>query len=313
MAEYDDMGLSAEELAALNDDIVETPTADDPPADPPADDPSPVDNPDDSDDSDDPADPPVDEPNDPPADHPGDDPADPPAPLDPPADDDVRYKDLALKDFSPYQVTHVQDFDAQMQIFDQRRNDMVQKFRDGEITLEDYLIQDRALKVEEDRVRDKERDASVMEKMNEQNATRTWFENVDTFINHVQKVDGINYKNTTLNAALDAAVKALANEKENADKPQAWFLTEAHKRVMADLGIARRASNPDPKPAAKKEERKPDLRNVPKTLSRVPAAAPNNPRGDDEFGHLEKLDGIELERALAKLTPEQESRYLRGF
>lgn len=313
MAEYDDMGLSAEELAALNEDTTETPPADDPPADPPADTPEPVE----------PADEDVDEPQDedpepvePPAD--GDDElqADPPSdePADPTVDDDARYKDLALKDFSPYQVTHVPDFDAQMQIFDQRRNDMVQKFRDGEITLEDYLTQDRALKVEEDRVRDKEREASVMEKMNEQNATRTWFENVETFISHIQKTDGINYKNATLNAALDAAVKALANEKDNADKPQAWFLTEAHKRVMADLGIARRDAAPkkeEQKP--KKEERKPDLRNVPKTLSRVPAAAPNNPRGDDEFGHLEKLDGIELERALAKLSPEQEARYLRGF
>lgn len=310
--EYEGMGLSPEELAAL-DEKVETPSAGTPPVELPPDDPPkakdlPIKD-DDDDDDDDAGD----------GDGEGDTPpADPPKADDPPADppkaDEDGYEKLEFQDFLPYEVRHVPDFDVKIAEVDKQRGELVAKFKDGELTLEEFLVEDRKVQAEETKLRDDEREAATLEKINEQNASRAWFGNVKSFIAEVKKVEGINYDNATLNAALDNAVKTLANDKANIDKSQAWFLREAHRVVKADLGIARQAVPAPAIPAApaKPASRQPDLKAVPTTLTKVPAAAPNDPKGSDEFANLDQLDGMELEAAIAKLSPDQQARYLHG-
>lgn len=310
---HEGMGLSPEELAALEDD--ETPENPDnvvPPE--PKDPPEPKEpkepKADDDDDDDEPGDgvtPP------PAADEPPAPVPEPPAPA-PEGIDGDGYEKLEFADFQPYEVRHIQDFDVKIGEFDKQRAELVTKFKEGELAFEEFLVKDREIQKEEAKLRNDESDAVTMERLNEQNASRTWFSNVKAFIAEVKRVEGINYDSVALNAALDSTVKALATDPANAEKPQAWFLREAHRLVKADLGLPPRSApkpaDPAPKPVQK--GRAPDLNEVPPTLRKVPAAAPNDPKGEDEFAHLDQLEGLELEEALAKLTPAEQNRYLRG-
>jgi hypothetical protein len=102
-----------------------------------------------------------------------------------------------------------------------------------------------------------------------------------------------------------------ANEPANEDKSMEWFLNQAHKWVMFNRDIKPAKQAPaDPKKAAA-EKRKPDLSGLPQTLADVPGA--DGP-GDvaSEFASLDSLDGEALESAIARMSPTQRERYLRG-
>ena len=104
-------------------------------------------------------------------------------------------------------------------------------------------------------------------------------------------------------AALDSQVKILANDAANNRRPASWFLEEADRLVRSRFNVAGEQKPKTP------GNRQPDLSVVPKTLSNLPAADLSE-TDSGEFAYLEKLDGIALEAALRKLTPEQEQRYL---
>jgi hypothetical protein len=62
------------------------------------------------------------------------------------------------------------------------------------------------------------------------------------------------------------------------------------------------------KPAGKA----PDLSKIPPNISRAPAAAASKTGADDgggEFAHLESLSGMALEKAVARLSPDQQARW----
>lgn len=87
------------------------------------------------------------------------------------------------------------------------------------------------------------------------------------------------------------------------------YLNAAGREVRKLLGLERA-------PAAKKEEKpapaaKPkgiDV-DVPTTLADAPAAAENQD-GGGEFANVDKLEGMDYELAVAKMTPEQKARFL---
>ena len=54
---------------------------------------------------------------------------------------------------------------------------------------------------------------------------------------------------------------------------------------------------------------KPDLKAV-KTLANIPAADIEHPGGDaDEFAHLDRLNGLELEKAVSRMSEAERERY----
>lgn len=178
-----------------------------------------------------------------------------------------------------------------------------QKLMDGEITAADYA------KIEADyhAARDDARD--------DRQARIEWFREVNGFQNTVLKSDGINYAaDAKANAKLDTWLQALAKDPDNATKDGMWFLTEAHKLVKLQLGIADKTTeqqapqNKVEKNVVKKSGRAPDLTKIPPTLGGLPAAAETE-SDDGEFAHLDRLSGMEYERALSRLSPEQKARY----
>lgn len=119
------------------------------------------------------------------------------------------------------------------------------------------------------------------------------------------KAEGLDYRaKPALLAAYNVHLRALGNDAANADKDAAWFLAEANRRTRADLGMpaAPTRRNTPAAPAVDLSQMPPTLRNAP------PAIDPAT--GGDEFAHMANLTGIEAERAFARLTPEQQERYL---
>lgn len=107
-------------------------------------------------------------------------------------------------------------------------------------------------------------------------------------------------------AAYNHHLKALGSNPANEDKTGIWFLKEADRLTREDLGIKPVAAAPA---APAKPARGVDRSAIPPTLSRVPPSADSAISGD-EFSHLGSLDGAALEKAIAKMSPEELDRYL---
>lgn len=194
-----------------------------------------------------------------------------------------------------YTAEPVADYNEQIESLDKR-------FEDGEIDLKAY-------NTERENLLRRQLKAEIAAEQNEQNERQMWEYEISNFLDEHKEYGG----SKLLHAALDAAVKELGADEANADKSFRWFLREAHKNVQKAFG--RTDAPDDGKPSGDKPDadtkgkgRKPDLSLVPPTLGNIPAAGDN---GDDgEFSDLDKLSGIDLERALARLSDEQRNRYL---
>jgi hypothetical protein len=125
-----------------------------------------------------------------------------------------------------------------------------------------------------------------------------WEKTVKAFFKH-SAAEGTDYQaSRPLMAALDAEVRAIAAEKPDMDGDQ--ILAEAHKSVMSQFGRAA---------PAKKADQKPDLSRIPPSIGGAPAAETAS-TGSSEFAYLDKLSGMALEDAMARLTPAQQDRLL---
>lgn len=224
-------------------------------------------------------------------------------------------------------VQPVENYDTRMQELDAKRKDVVQRFKAGEIQLEDMMAEKDAIDDERNTLRLQQTDYENTVKREEQADRQLWTNHVVSFQRQhpeyglVASEDGKSMMpaNPAMYYALDGIVKQLGTDPKvvaEHGNDHFWYLEEAHKRVQAQL--AAKAADPktgaDPKPAAdpKKEAlkgRKPDLKVVPKTLAGLPAAEVPETGAADEFAHLDKLDGMELEFAVARLSPEQQARY----
>lgn len=106
-----------------------------------------------------------------------------------------------------------------------------------------------------------------------------------------------------------AATKGMTDE--NGLKASKWALQQAHETMMTKHGKTAAADAGDGKGKGKESKagKAADLSGIPPSLRGAPQAATAT-GGDDEFAHIDALKGIDKEKALAKLTPEQQDRYL---
>lgn len=180
--------------------------------------------------------------------------------------------------------------------YDTKMDALATKFEDGELTLPEYVKQSNDL------VREKTKSEIASEHSN-QAATQRWEWEITRFME-----DHADYsKDPMLWAALDAAISIENGIKENASKSDAAILRMAHARVMEKFGDKVEVK-PDVKPVARA---KPNLAAVPKTLANLPSAELSD-TGQDEFAYLDKLEGMDYEKALVKLTDSQKEKYLKA-
>ena len=241
-------------------------------------------------------------------------PATPAAAATPAADIDTTAAGERDTPFVPsYRINGPENFEATQTALNGERSALTAKFKEGEISVEELLDGQKVVDDKLFALREHQFAADLTTALDERGSEQRWKMEQDDFMDsHKQYVE-----NRLLRSALNTAVKDIADKEENASRSGKWILNEAHKAVQASMGVittpaqSLTTAEVAAAAAAKAAGRKPDLSLVPKTLANLPAAD-IQATGGDEFAHLDKLEGLELETALAKLTPDQESRYLRA-
>lgn len=226
-------------------------------------------------------------------------------PVDEPADEQVAARPVVPH----YEAQLPQDYDQQIAALKARDAELRQLFKDGEIDIDERDAGLAELTEQRERLLVLRAKAEISQEMTQQTAQQQWQAAINAFVAKVARDDGVDYREDAAKAEdLDSFVKLLANKQENADKPMEWFLAEAHKRVLALHGVARAPKDPV---ADAKAKRKPPVDAVPTTLAQVPGSdGPGDVSG--EFADIEALDGWELEDAIARMSPAQREKFLRG-
>lgn len=204
-----------------------------------------------------------------------------------------------------YQAEPVENFDGKMQELLDAKKDLRAKLNEGEIDLDSYEEQKDALITQEFVLREMNTKASISSEQKAQTAHLRWEWEQEQFFE--SESNKMYLENRMLMAAMNTAVKDLADDPAHDNKNAAWFLKEADRQVRASFGVNGTATSAAPNQPV--VSRKPDLSIVPKTLGGLPAAELSE-TGSDEFANLDNLDGMALESALSKMNPEQQSRYL---
>ncbi len=225
-------------------------------------------------------------------------PADPPAEQDPPAAE-APPAPVTVQPASFPTFEKPEGADERITEIDTSLEDLAVKMDDGEITAQEYHQQSRELNKERHDWQKKiDRHEMSVEAL-AQNALdqKTAFDNANnTFLEtHAEEYPVGSDSFAMLNGFVMQMQKTTGVE----DDPS--YITEAHKKVEQLLGGK---TNDDPVPVPKPGAR-PD---PPPTLGKVPAASVET-TDDGKFVHLDRLDGEELEKAVSKLTPEQQEEY----
>lgn len=240
-----------------------------------------------------------------PADETTDEPGDDPAPAAPEA--------AAEKPANRYEAQLPSDYDDQLKALKGRDTELRQKYKDGEIDIDERDAGLSELTDEREALLVARTKAEISQEMSAQSAQQQWQNTVNRSMAEFAKPEngGIDYRTDEAKASdLDQFVKVLANRPENNDKSMEWFLSEAHKRVQALHGV--KVPDPDAKRKSMDDamaKRKPPVGSAPKNLSQVPGGdGPGDVAG--EFADVDALEGQALEDAIARMTPAQRSRYL---
>lgn len=214
-----------------------------------------------------------------------------------------------------------EDFDAKVKANADAIAELRAKNRAGEISAEEYDEQLDKLNDEKADLRALRTEHESSVRAEQHRAQMEWRRTIHGQFK-AAKADGIDYAtDEEKRTDLDGFVKALGARPEHADKSMAWFMAEAHRRVLALHGISGKAA-PAPAPAAAPTPaaakaaaaaaRKPPLDAVPKTLADVPATDNAAIEATDEYDELDKLDGEDFEDALARKPAAWREQYLRA-
>ena len=225
-------------------------------------------------------------------------------PVDEPADGPVAAQPVVPR----YEAQLPQDYDQQIAALKARDAELRQRFRDGDIDIDERDAALAEIAAEREQLLIQKATAETLARINEQNQRQAQADYERRFVERV-KADGIDYtqqRNINLFNTLLAEL-----QEEHGDKGRDWLWNEAHKAVMRARGVPlSRAASQDPVADAK-AKRKPPVDAAPTTLAQVPGS--DGP-GDvsDEFSDVLALDGLEFEEAIARMSPAQREKFLRG-
>jgi len=175
---------------------------------------------------------------------------------------------------------------------------LAQKFDDGELTAVEWRDSQETLEDERDVLKEKR----ALAAMTTQTSVNTWYQStIPIFLaQHGEYKDG-----SLRHKLLDTIVRELQMASATPTDPS--ILVAAHKRITEELGPV----NGVEKPAVKKKAA-PKNRESPPKFSDIPASETNQITTPNKFARLDKLNGVDYEKALAKLTPADRDFYLQG-
>ena len=204
-----------------------------------------------------------------------------------------------------------EDFEAQVEALKTKRSDLRTQFKAGELELDDYEAQRETIDEKLGELNTLKVKADIAADNEKQTGEQRWTWECDTF--YADEANAI-YKDRLLAAAHNAAVIDLASEESLKAHPERakWtgtrFLREADKLVRASMGVKPATPNPaDDKAPRNLKPSPPDK--IPPAISKLPVAAAAAVDGD-EFAAIANLEGVEYERAIARMNPEQRERFM---
>lgn len=220
------------------------------------------------------------------------------------ADNDVPSRKVG------YRAALPEGFADQVSGIEAESEALAEKFKAGDIDFDEYRASMSGLDTRRDALAAAKLKAEISAEMEQQHAEQQWQDAVNALVGRAASEDKVDYrKDAAKQRDLDTFVRALAADEGNASRPMRWFLDEAHKRVKALHGVASAPAAVDPaKPAG---SRRPNLAAVPKTLANVPGGDGPGDIGD-EFSGVDGMDGLDLEAAIAKMSPAQREKFARA-
>jgi hypothetical protein len=224
--------------------------------------------------------------------------------------DEVKAADAP--EFLPVmRVDAVEGYEEKRAALEAKMADADDKLENGEIELKEYTKVIRATSDELNDLKSAKQMADFQLAQNIDTAKQKWDWEQDQFMN--DDANKIYIGNSMLLAALNAKVIEIANMPDAQNgKSGTWILKQADKEVRKLLSN-QMTDVDNPKVTHITNNRKPDLKDIPKTLANIPAAE-NTGTGEDEFGYLDNLDGMDYERAVAAIDkdPAKAERFARA-
>lgn len=234
--------------------------------------------------------------------------------------------------FTPLlQGPQIDDYETQRGELLDARKQLRADHRSGELGADEYderldKLNDQLAQLDQLKLQ-----ADLTARYNQDMQRQSWLATVNAFKREVARVEKIDYDaNPGLMNMWDAEVKRLGSDPANTDKSWDYFLRTAHTAVLDQVRATAKAlglkegdvpliNNDGKTPAvpdsSKKamadasKARQPDLSKA-KSLAQAPNASSDAEKGESaEFAHLESLNGMALERAVAKLSKEAQQRW----
>jgi hypothetical protein len=208
-----------------------------------------------------------------------------------------------------------EDWANQLRATNDAIEELDKQLEDGDIDYAAHAKLNRELTAQLSELRAMQREAEFVAGNNEMIAEQHWQWEVDRFIDEHSE-----FKNAVHQGALRGALEDLYQVEENIGKPYRWFLREAAGQVRSAFGLdapaipankgndAQEADRQDAIDAQKKDKPQDP---PPQTLGGVPEASAE-PVARDEFSAIDRLEGMDLEAALAKMAPAQVDKYLNS-
>ncbi|MBH2008291.1 MAG: hypothetical protein I8H71_01190 [Xanthomonadaceae bacterium] len=246
-----------------------------------------------------------------------------PAAAQEPASGAAEPDDEPVKDMQPQRATP-DDAAEQRKALRAEKNGAMQKLLGGEITQEEYQAVEDGVQDKLDTLVRAEASDMAREQVRMDSMRTDYNKDLRSSLKDLAAA-GLDMKanDGAISAEFDRAVRMFAGEagaRGLEDRPgdlaaSRDALAEARAYVLRRHGKTA-APAPAPAPAAPaaapvapaRSVAPPDRSKFPPTLANVPVAS--DPTVSNEFAHLEGMEGATLERALARLTPDQQERYL---
>lgn len=211
-------------------------------------------------------------------------------------------------------VPAVEDFDGKVNDLRQQMRELTKQYSAGQ--LDEEVLAEKQFQLQQELTTLSTQQAMHRQtSIAHQQATETaWSHDFTAFAGLVKKAGGPDYLGSeVLFSALRGAIEAEARAVHAKGETLGRFdlMSRAHAAVESAMGRGVAAAG-----AARIEQpavQRPNPRG-PKTIAHLPSASqPAATMGaGGEFAYLDALDGLDAEVAFAKLTPDQQSRYLQG-
>lgn len=179
------------------------------------------------------------------------------------------------------------------------------KYDEGDIEFTEYLEQ-------RDSIRDQIKEQNILEKVNAQQREHQWQEDQRMFFS-----ENPQYSNPMMMGALQGVYSDQDFMEKHGDKSGYAILREAKKVVDSTFNQTDakpdKGNIQDPTDKQKREALKgrgKQQENMPQTLTDVPAASQDAPKG--KYSELDNLEGMALEAAISKMSESEVEEYLSG-